>query len=173
MCREGGKRREGRMLSSSQVSLAPGILACFIFALIWFYTILSDIISLFGRERAQSQLCPRQILRKPVFSFKRKSFIVLDFFFGVNGWCLSKIGFEYYIKIVFCNSLISHSCMWLNSVISKACENRHFYAIAVAQQECRWTRRETKSKNIFMGCWGYRLLFCSVVGKMLSHFGYG
>lgn len=42
-----------------------------------------------------------------------------------------KIGFEYYIKIVFCNSLISHSCMWLNSVISKACEKRHFYAIAV------------------------------------------
>lgn len=44
------------------------------FALIWFYTILFDIINLFGREKTQSQLCPGQIRRKPVFSFKRKSF---------------------------------------------------------------------------------------------------
>lgn len=73
-------------------------------------------------------------------------FSVLDFLFRVNGWCLSKIGFKYYIKIVFCNSLISHSCMRLNSVISKACENRCFYAIAVAQQECRWSWRRPRAK---------------------------
>lgn len=44
------------------------------FALIWFYTIPFDIISLFGRERAQSQLCPCRIQRKPVFPFKEKCF---------------------------------------------------------------------------------------------------
>ena len=126
----GRGQREGRMHVISGLSGSRNS------EKLWFctnmiYTILSDIISLFGRERAQSRWCPCQMLRKPGFSFKRKIFGVLDFLFRVNGWCLSKIGFEYYIKIVFCNSLISHSCMWLNSVISKACEKRHFYAIAV------------------------------------------
>lgn len=102
----------------------------------------------FGRTKIQSQLCLCQILRKPAFSLKIKIFLVLDFLFGVNGWCLSRIGCKHYIKIVFCNSLIRHSCMWLNSVISKACENRRFYAIAVAQQECGGGWKETKNKKM-------------------------
>lgn len=58
---------------------------------------------------------------------------------------------------LFCNSLTHHSCMWLTSVISKACEKRRFYAIAAASRgadgaEGRATGTTSAGRDVSSGC---------------------
>lgn len=74
------------------------------------------------------------------FFFLKKSLLMLEFYVEKNGWCVSSTCFQCCIKIVFCNSLISYSCMWLNSVISKACVNKSFYDIVVPYQRLQMGR---------------------------------
>lgn len=127
----------------------------------WFFTNRSWCYQSFVREgdKGSPTMMSLPDLENIGLSFEKKHF----FFFSVKLFIQSKwwLFVNNWLQVprwnCFVNSLTQHSCMWLTSVISKACEKRRFYAIAAASRsadgvEGRATGTMSTGRDVSSGC---------------------